>query len=46
MQMQFWDELKKFNLKAKHNLKNNNHGYSLVHLVLCFPTYLPTYLLM
>jgi hypothetical protein len=36
---------KKFNLKAKHKikkLKKKNHGYFLVHLVLCFPPYLPT----
>jgi hypothetical protein len=31
--------LKKFNLKAKQNNNNKIHGYSLVHLVLCFPTY-------
>jgi hypothetical protein len=34
---------KKFNPKAKHKIKKKIHGYYLVHLVLCFPTYLPTY---
>jgi hypothetical protein len=35
---------KKLNSKAKHKLKKQIHGYSLVDLVLCFFTYLPTYL--
>ncbi len=38
----FGMNLKKFNLKPKHKIKIKFHGYSLLHLVLCFPTYLPT----
>jgi len=34
---------KKLNLETKHKIKKNIHGYSLVHLVLCFPIYLHTY---
>ncbi len=34
---------KKFNLIAKHKLKNKKtYGYFFEFLVLCFPTYLPT----
>jgi len=34
---------KKFNLKAKHKTKKKNfHHYFLIHLGLCFPTYLFT----
>ncbi len=37
----FGMSFKKLNLRAKHNFKNKiNHIYYLVHLVLCFPTYL------
>jgi hypothetical protein len=35
--------LEKFNVKENHNFFWKIHGYSLVHLVLCSPTYLPTY---
>jgi hypothetical protein len=34
--------LKKLNLKTKHKINKKIHGYSLVHLVLCFLTYLLT----
>jgi len=34
---------KNINLKAKQKIKNKFHGYYLVHLVLCFSTYLFTY---
>jgi len=34
---------KKLNLKVKHKIKIKFHRYFLVHLILCFPTYLPTY---
>ncbi len=37
----FGMNLKKFNLKAKHKIKIKFYGYFLVHLILCFPTYLP-----
>ncbi len=38
----FGMNFKKFNLKAKHKIKKKSYGYSLVHLILCFPTNLPT----
>jgi len=34
---------KKLNLKANINFLKKIHGYSSIHLDLCFPTYLPTY---
>jgi len=33
---------KKINLKVKYKTKNKIHGYFLTHLILNFPTYLPT----
>jgi len=38
----FGMNLKELNLKAKHKIKKKSYGYSLVHLILCFPTNLPT----
>ncbi len=35
----FGMSLKKLNLKVKHKIKNQIHGYSPVHFVLCFSTY-------
>jgi hypothetical protein len=36
----FGVSLKRLNLKEKHKIKKTYHGYSLVHFVLYFPTYL------
>jgi hypothetical protein len=34
----FGINFKKFNVKEKHKIKIKIDGYSLMHLVLCFPT--------
>jgi hypothetical protein len=38
----FGTSLKKLNLKAKHKILKTIHGYFLLHLVLCFFTFLLT----